>query len=193
MYGIVRNPIVLLSGWLIVGVVTYGALRSAADRPTNLYAERVTLEPRTGTYGPVNVIVLEGYGSQDWVGVAAVTAASAVWVVSLPGLDLHSESRHGNRPAGTAPGAGVTFDPPELTRRLIPDRAPTPAETEELQELAGVFRAPVTAVRTDIRHFRLVDASPWDRPWWQRRGRPAAGVVLWLLGAAAIWAWALQR
>lgn len=186
---VMTNPRVWLLAWAVGGLLAGLWMWQSAQRPANRVANEVTLEPLIGTYGPVQVKVLEGAGSADRAGVGLVLATHVVLLVKLPDLTIQAAPTPG-RPASEA----VRYDEVALARQLAPGRAPTEAKAAEFRELAGVFDTPTTGVRTDVRHFGLTAANPWDRPWWLRRPSRSVvdWIVLWLLGGGAIWVWAAR-
>jgi hypothetical protein len=204
MAGRRRFAWLLFASWCAVGVTVGVLLWRAAMRPVNTFANRLTLRPRSGAYGPIqlSLTLLPSRLSTGDVGLlhintdrgSAGTGSLMVCVPSLAYVDV-GDAATGGHPfaAGVArPPTAATFTTAELSRRVVGVAQPSsPDIAAELDELWSVVRNADDGLRTDLRQFRIADAEPWERPWWFRRRRRASLVAMlvltWLIVAAAIW------
>jgi len=177
MFVVLRSPLGRVVGWTLLCGTAVLAMWPTLQRPTNRYAERVTLEPLQSDYGPV---YLSGAAS---VGVVVVKGPGDGWVMTL---SPPAYVRIGEESATRDEHSGLP-DEAELARGLL-GRPPTPAERPGLQELRDIIADARSGWRTDVREFRLVEASPWE-------GRRAAWrwltltVLAWLTGCGLLWRW----
>jgi hypothetical protein len=208
--------ILRVAGWFLVGVAGAAVMWRAAQRPVNDRADALTLSPKAGDYGPVRLSVVS-FGHVAAAGgdtsIVFLTAGGPGtrgrhMLVGVPSLTAYTagESQLSGATSTTAPAvpeltgrATMPLDvrasegrltEDKLSRRLTgSDVASTdPAVRAEMTELVALISdVGRDGLGTRVRHFRVVEARPWVKPWWLRRARWAYWVVLWAL--VAVWMW----